>query len=386
MSEMQSQPTAQPAAVDQATMDAVLKETQRKLMERPELLQMRMENESMMAECRVRPRDHESIKAELIEQLRAYPSFAREAIYNKPVGREDGVMKYARNLSIRAAEAIAEAYGYCRIRSDVTVVDDDTVRIEASFIDYQKCRCWQDAGLLSKLYKSKYGEIKRYSDDRFFNLVVKAEVSRRIREVITRSVPPGLRSELFEMAERQIDELLDDKTMDKILGQFSSKGVTLDQIETHIGRTRKAGWTKGDRRNLLGVWNAIKDGEITVAQAFEDGVDLEGDALAAQLQAKAAKTRKSREADPSPAETPQQPAGETEQPAAKTDRFDSQQEKEFRQEYREAIEAATTTRQVDTYLRNAKEAAECNRICEGTFIAVKRYCDERTVALQKIGH
>ena len=407
MPETQTQATAQPAAVDHVTMDAVLKETQRKLMERPELLQMRMENETMMAECRVRPRNHESIKAELIEQLRAYPSFARDAIYNKPVGRDEhGVMKFARNLSIRAAEAIAEAYGYCRIRSDVTVVDEDTVRIEASFIDYQKCRCWQDAGLLSKFYKTKQGRIARIPDDRFFNLVVKAEVSKRIREVITRSVPPGLRSELFEMAERQIDELLDDKTMDKILGQFSSKGVTLDQIETHIGRTRKAGWTKGDRRNLLGVWNAIKDGETTVAEAFEDGADPEGDALAAQLRAKAAKTRKSAvkvgvdpavpgsdksvkqvvevSAEQEPAETPQQPTANTEEPSAEKDPvFNEQYQKELRSDFLRDLKEVDTKAGVEEFRLNAENLREDGTISGVTLHKCLGFCAERIAELAK---
>jgi hypothetical protein len=110
--------------------------------------------------------------------------------------------------------------------------------------------------------------MERYADDRFYNLVVKAEASRRIREVIVRSVPPGLRSELMEMAERKIDELLDDATIQKIVAHFASKSVTLEMLEDHVGRTLNAGWTKEDRSNLLGLWNGIKDGEFQVGEVF----------------------------------------------------------------------------------------------------------------------
>ena len=230
---------------------------------------LKLENETIQSLAAARPRDHHTIKAELIEQLEAYPSFAATAIYSKPVGRDQGgLMKYARGLSIRAAEAIAEAYGFNRVRCDVTPVDDNTVKVEATFTDYQKGRIWQSAGLVSKFYRSRGGKMTRIPDDRFYAVTVKAEESRRIREVILRSVPPGLRSELQELAEGVIDSLLDENTVNKILGQFSGRGVSEEVLEEYVGRTRSAGWTQEDRINLLGVWNAIEDGESTVSEVF----------------------------------------------------------------------------------------------------------------------
>jgi predicted Zn-ribbon and HTH transcriptional regulator len=226
-----------------------------------------MENENISALAAAKPRDHAKIRSELAAQIDAYPSFVRTAIYTKPVGKDDnGQMKYARGLSIRAAEAIAEAYGFCRIRADVSPIDDNTVKVEATFSDYQKGRIWQDGGLLSKFYKDRHGRMQRVPDDRFFNVTVKAEVSKRVREVILRSVPPGLRSELAEMVEARIDDLLDDATVAKIVANFAGKGVTREMLEAHIGRTMKAGWTKEDRKNLIGLWNALEQEETTVAE------------------------------------------------------------------------------------------------------------------------
>lgn len=233
---------------------------------------MRLENENIMSLAAARPRDHKKIREDLLAQIDAYPSFARDVIYSKPVGKDQqGRMQYARGLSVRAAEAIAEAYGFCRVRCEVSPLDETTVKVEATFTDYQRGRIWQDAGILSKFYRARGGQMVRHPEDRFYSLVVKAEASRRIREVILRSVPPGLRSELMELAERKIDELLDDSTIQKIVGKFASKAITLEQLETHIGRSLKAGWTKEDRRDLLGLWNAIDSGETTVAEAFGTG-------------------------------------------------------------------------------------------------------------------
>ena len=239
----------------------------------PDLAILRLENETIQSLAAARPRNHASIKADLVAQLDAYPSFARAAIYAKPVGAdpETGRQKIARGLSIRAAEALAEAYGFCRIRSEVTPIDEDTVKVEASFTDYQKGRIWQDAGIVSKWYRSskKAGsKMMKHADDRFYGVVVKAEVSRRIREVITRSVPPGLRAELQEMAERRLAGLLDEKAITTIVAYFGKLGVSLAQLEEHVGRTTGSGWTEENRLDLHGLANAIKDGETTLADVF----------------------------------------------------------------------------------------------------------------------
>lgn len=237
----------------------------------PDMTLMRLENDHICALAAARPRNHQKIKEDLLAQIEAYPSFAREAIYSKPVGKDQaGRQQFARGLSIRAAEAIAEAYGYCRVRCDVTPVDGDNVKVEATFTDYQRGRIWQDGGIVSKWYRSRSGQMVRHAEDRFFSVVVKAEASRRIREVILRSVPPGLRSELMDLAEKKINELLDDSTVRKIIGKFAGKGITQDRLEQHLGRTLEAGWTKQDRQDLLGLWNAIESGETTVQDAFGD--------------------------------------------------------------------------------------------------------------------
>ena len=240
---------------------------------RPELAQMRMENETIMAECKMHPRDFESIKRDLLAQLKAFPDLATEAIYEKPVGKDQntGEQKYVRGLSIRAAETLAESYGYNRIRSSVDDIGDgEKVKIEATFTDFQKGRIWQDAGILGKTYKDRYGKVQRINDDRFYNVVVKAEVSKRVREVITRSVNAGLKAWFEAECEKISCGLLDDKTITKIVDQYATKNVTVEMLESLVGRARSMGWTQTDRQRLLSIWNAIKDGETTVAEVFAD--------------------------------------------------------------------------------------------------------------------
>lgn len=230
---------------------------------------IKMENESLMMAAQVRPRNNQAVMRELLDQIEAYPSFAESVMYAKPIGADkSGRMQYARGLSIRAAEAIAAAWGYNRIEQTVEPIDDDRVRVTATFTDFQTGRIWRDSGIVSKWYRSRGGAMSRHNDDRFYNVVLKAELSKRVREAVMRSVPPGVRSELQNLAERMVAKLLSSETVEKIVQSFSGIGVTLVQLENLLAKPMSKGWTTEDRVTLQQVYTAIRDGETTVGEAF----------------------------------------------------------------------------------------------------------------------
>ena len=230
---------------------------------------IKMENESLMMAAQVRPRNNQAVMRELLDQIEAYPSFAESVMYAKPIGADkSGRMQYARGLSIRAAEAIAAAWGYNRIEQTVEPIDDDRVRVTATFTDFQTGRIWRDSGIVSKWYRSRGGAMTRHNDDRFYNVILKAELSKRVREAVMRSVPPGVRSELQNLAERMVAKLLSSETVEKIVQSFSGIGVTLVQLENLLAKPMSKGWTTEDRVTLQQVYTAIRDGETTVGEAF----------------------------------------------------------------------------------------------------------------------
>ncbi len=268
-----------------------------------DLALLRMENDSIQALAAARPRDFTKIKADLEQQITAFPQLAQGAIYRKPLGREDkcsacgatcfpdkrtggvqqqcykckardtivqGPMKHANGLSVRTAETLAESYGYNRVRTEVTQIDDDTVKIEATFTDYQRGRIWQDSGILTKKYKGKDGSTQRTPDDRFYNLIVKAAASKHVREVILRSVNPGLKQWYWERCEEIAKNLLDDATVEKLIKAFAKYRVDVAALERHLD-TPRGEWTQEHKLILFGVGTALKDGETTVWEAFGVG-------------------------------------------------------------------------------------------------------------------
>ena len=234
-----------------------------------ELAIVKIENDSMMAMAAMKPRNYPDVLADVKSQIETFPSFARQAMYSKPVGTDykTGKMKYARGLSIRAAEAIRCSMGHNKIRCCVIPVDVDTVKVEATFTDFASGSIWQDETNVSKLYTTRQGKTVRHPEDRFHDVVVKAAKSKCVREVILRSMPPGLRSELETLVDEQLDSFLDDSTVGKLVASFAGKGVTEEVIERHVGK-KMADFTKADRATLLGIWNALEQEETTVAQAF----------------------------------------------------------------------------------------------------------------------
>lgn len=237
-----------------------------------DLAMIKMENDSIMSLAASRPRDMKAIKEEMLSQLDAFPVFAQAAVYSKPVGtdQDTGRKKTVRGLSIRAAEALAECYGFCRVRAFVEPIGDDAARVTASFTDFQRGRVWEDSGIVSKFYKTRNGAMARTPEDRFWGVVCKAEASRRIREVILRSVPPGLKMELQALAEKAMAAVLSDTEVQKIIAAFRQHHVTLEMIEGYLDKTISAGWNADDRVELQALYNAIRDGETTVAEAFGD--------------------------------------------------------------------------------------------------------------------
>lgn len=235
----------------------------------PDLALMRIENDNIQAMAVARPRDLQAVKEDILGQLKTFPAIAEDLIYSRPVGKDDdGVEQFARNLSVRAAEMLAEAYGFNRVAAKTTLVDDNHAQVEATFVDYQRGRIWTESRPVSRTYKGKGGVMRSHTLDRFLNIVCQAERSKAIREAILRCVPPGLKQELFEAADKQMAKLLTDDQEKKIIESFASKGVTLEQLVGLIGRPTSKGWTISDRKKLAGLWRAIESDEVTIEEAF----------------------------------------------------------------------------------------------------------------------
>lgn len=228
---------------------------------------VRLENAEQMAIAVQRPRDEALILHDCLHELDLYPTMAREAIYNKPVGKDDkGEMKYAEGLSIRAAESLGNRWNNSSYGVEIVSEDEETATIAAVFLDYEKNTRHVAMQRVSKFYKTKGGQIVRHAPDRF-DLVLKANSSKNLREIVLRSLPAGLKKE-YETKARNIlkkEPLAQQRTA--ILERFAELGVSVQQLETWKSRPIKE-WKKEDIIEALGVVNALRDGELSIEGVF----------------------------------------------------------------------------------------------------------------------
>jgi len=280
-----------------------------------DLMLLKMENESIMAVARARPRDPMKIVGQLQQLIDAYPGAADDAIYSKPVGtimritckcglqyeapikwvnrkpvaepepcpdcgewapkQQDAVKKFAEGLSIRAAESIRSIYGYTRLATTTEMLDDGKVKLTGVLVDYAAGNVTSDERVVSPFYKARGGQMQRTPEDRFLNVIVKAEKAKLRRDVILDNTPNIVKAMFRDACEQKLLGLVAPEVIEqKVLPAFAQYGITPEQLDRIIGKPRALGWKEEDRLELRKILSALKHGETTAADLLA-GLDSE---------------------------------------------------------------------------------------------------------------
>lgn len=267
----------------------------------PDLALLKMENEQIFSIARITPRDPIKIVQQLQQLIDAYPAAADEAIYSKPVGtvqevtcgdckiqyevpKVDGhtecpvcqskkrekirsVKKFAEGLSIRAAESIRSIYGYTRLGTTCEIIEDGKAKITGILVDYAAGNLTSDERIVSPMYRSRNGQMVRTPEDRFLNVVVKAEKSKLRRDVILDNTPNIVKAMFRDACEQKMLALVAPEVIaQKILPAFARYGITPEHLDKIVGKPRSLGWNETERLELRKVLNALKNEETTVGE------------------------------------------------------------------------------------------------------------------------
>jgi len=276
----------------------------------PDLMLLKMENESIMSMAATRPRDPDKIIAQLSALIDAYPAAADKAIFSKPVGSvyrlqcaechikydvsritkdtqcpscssaKHGagkkVTKFAEGLSIRAAESIRTIYGYTRLSTTTEQLADGVVRISGVLVDYAAGNMTCDDRIVTPWYKGQSGRMERTPLDRFLNVVVKAEKAKLRRDLILDSTDGIIKAKFYDACENKLKELVAPEIIEqKIVPAFAEYGITASHLDKLIGRPMSLGWNEEERLALRKILSALKNEETTVRELL-DGIDTAG--------------------------------------------------------------------------------------------------------------
>lgn len=236
---------------------------------------MRVENESMLAVAIQRPRDEKKVLKAAIEELLMVPEEAKRAYYSIPYRERqmDGSTKLVQveGPSIKASMALARRWGNCSVTARSLSEDAAGSDLAGIFMDFETNFRVERPMRVSRVMKKRSGGTYTLDPQRWL-AALQAGASKAARNATINGLPAYLVAAYMKQA-RTIaagdpESKADPKKIAGVVAAFKRYEVSQEMLETYL-ETKVDNWMGDDLATLIGLGNAIKDGQITVAEAFD---------------------------------------------------------------------------------------------------------------------
>jgi hypothetical protein len=232
---------------------------------------VRGEIDTQIATAHKYPRSIALFKTRALDMVSLDEDTASSCIYSRPVGKEKGVMKYAEGMSVRMAEIVGACYGNLRVGS--TIVDMSARYVTARGYAHDLESNYASSSEVVESTVDKAG--KPYSE-RMRVVVAKAALAKARRDATFVVVPKALCKPLEEKA-RQI-AIGDATTLAKrraaVMSWIGKLGIATERVFAALGIKGEEDIGIDQLTTLTGLKTSIKDGEVTVDEAFPLPGDL----------------------------------------------------------------------------------------------------------------
>lgn len=270
------------------------------------------------------PRDWDLVRQRILKECDR-PSFAREAIYHKPIGK--GIT----GLSIRFAEVAVRCMGNLAIPTTTTLDDDYKRIVNQSVVDLESNVHYSRDVTINKTVERlsvKDGEtvLSRRTNSngqQTFTIAASEDallnkegalVSKALRTLVLRLLPGDIQSEARERVGKTMSaDIKKDPDGQKraILDAFFVLGIKPADIKEVVGHDMDA-LSVDELAMLRALHNAIKDGEFSIKEAIvnakeQRGEKVEGAAAATVSSAAAEFLKKTQPTGEPPAEKKVEP-------------------------------------------------------------------------------
>lgn len=169
--------------------------------------------------------------------------------------------------SVRLAEIVQSCWG--NIRAGARVIDDDGKMVTAQGFCWDLQRNVQVAVEVKRRVTKKNGQ--RYSDDMIV-VACNAACAIAFRNAVFKVIPMAFVREIFHEAKRTA--IGDAKTLtsrrQKMVESFSKMGIEAPRVFARVEKKGVEDITLEDLGTLIGLWTAIKDGDVSIEEAFPD--------------------------------------------------------------------------------------------------------------------
>lgn len=220
-----------------------------------------------IATARAYPRDIDRCKKDAMALATMDEATADSMFYVLPKRKnQDGTeSKAIEGPSIRLAEVIANSWEHIRLEARVDSIDEKFLVATATAFDLQKNYAVRTS--VRRRITGKYG--KRYSDDMIVT-ASNAACSIALRNALFKVVPFAFVRPIYEQARKVAIGTAASftKNRDTILSNLVKAGCKMEAILGYFGYNGADSFKMEDMITLKGVFNAIREGSVTVEDAF----------------------------------------------------------------------------------------------------------------------
>jgi hypothetical protein len=241
-----------------------------RLVARGEVL-MRAEHDSMLAVSVQRPRNPQKVLDAALVELETAPAYASENYYSIPYkdrsgGQEKTVM--VEGPSIHLARIVARHWGNCAAKCVITGEDENRVHLSGVFVDLQANVRFERPFTVTKYrYDSNTRKTIALRDDRLM-MAVQSGASKAERNAILSGVPRWLVKAVMDRAKKIAANDVQQR-IGEVLQAFAQLGVTREMLEKRFD-TPLERFDDDQRAAMKGLYNALRDREVSLAEAFAD--------------------------------------------------------------------------------------------------------------------
>lgn len=213
------------------------------------------------------PRSMETFKSTAISMATIDEETAESCLYRRPVGKdqETGEQKFAEGMSVRMAEIVGASYGNLRVAAQIIEQTPRFIRARGMAHDLQT-----NFAASSEVIESTVKKNGQPYDERMRIVIAKAALAKARRDATFQVVPRAL----AKPVEAEVRKVLlgDAQTLERrratVCGWIAKIGIDEKRVWAALGIAGKSDLNVDVLEKLTGIRTAVKDGEITIDEAF----------------------------------------------------------------------------------------------------------------------
>lgn len=234
------------------------------------------------------PRDIERVMKRCLAELEAFPKFAERAYYSIPYKDKKKGTVYVEGLSIKAAMSLAREWGNGLNLGRIIGQSEERITVGGIFYDAETNVFTVRSLLVSRTYiDSRNGKTIVLRENRL-KMSIAAEMSKAVRNAVLAALPESVKDTYFDAAKAIVGQLKG-KTKKQKAKSFKERVLGMfDKFESELKIDRKVvgGFmTKEDDflrlktdeeriARMVGIFTAIKDGQVKSDEIFGDYMSL----------------------------------------------------------------------------------------------------------------